>query len=110
MEGQHPQAVTGDRIVALTIKLRCLPIALLLQLLEQLEAGTGAGQEQPEALPQKGTNGSKPGSLRRQRPPRTELRSQMCPGLLSPPPYPLYPPPKCRPFHLIQVCPSAAAH
>lgn len=44
---------------ALTFKLHCLAIALLLLLLEQLKAGTGASQEQPEALPQRARNGSR---------------------------------------------------
>lgn len=37
----------------LTIKLGCLPVALLLLLMEEFEASTGAGQEQPEALVQR---------------------------------------------------------
>lgn len=119
--------------MTLTIKLCRLPIALLLLLLEQLETGTGAGQEQPEALPQRGAKGPKHGSVRRQRPSRTEFRSQVCTGLLSPPPWPPHPPPKWVPtadpsppvslpahfalpgnwipaFHITQVCPAAAAH
>lgn len=83
--------------MTLTIKLCRLPIALLLLLLEQLETGTGAGQEQPEALPQRGAKGPKRGSVRRQRPSRTEFRSQVCTGLLSPPPWPPHPPPKWVP-------------
>lgn len=69
---------------ALTFKLHCLAIALLLLLLEQLKAGTGASQEQPEALPQRARNGSRHGFIRGQRPPRTQFRSLMCIGLYSP--------------------------
>lgn len=40
--------------MALTSKLGRVPVALLFLFLEQLKAGTGAGQEHPEALAQSG--------------------------------------------------------
>lgn len=81
MEGQHPQAVTGDRITGTHHQTGLPPRSP-----SPSAPGTVGGRQWgwPGAAGSPVTEGNKWLKAWVQRPPRIELRSQMCPGLLSP--------------------------